>query len=45
MSRIRPIKLTYAILLVALTALAVAACGGGGSTTADTANVQPQPSQ
>ena len=43
MSRIRPIKLTYAILLVALTALAVAACGGGGSTTADTANVQPQP--
>ena len=43
MSRIRPIKLTSAILLVALTSLAVAACGGGGSTKAHTANVQPQP--
>jgi predicted lipoprotein with Yx(FWY)xxD motif len=42
MSRIRPIKLTYAILLVALSSLAVAACGGG-NTTADTSNVQPQP--
>src|SRR5947207_2858240 len=44
MSRISPIKLTSAIPLVALSSLAVAACGGGGSTTADhTANVQPQP--
>ena len=44
MSRIRPIKLTYAILLVALTSLAVAACGGGSSTKVDnTSNVQPQP--
>ena len=44
MSRISPIKLTYAILLVALGSLAVAACGGGGSTKADhTSNVQPQP--
>jgi predicted lipoprotein with Yx(FWY)xxD motif len=42
MSWIRPIKPTYAILPVALSSLAVAACGGG-STTADTSNVQPQP--
>jgi predicted lipoprotein with Yx(FWY)xxD motif len=44
MSRISPIKLTYAILLVALSSLAVAACGGGGSTKANhTSNVQPHP--
>jgi len=42
MSRIRPIHLACAILVVAVTSLAVAACGGG-STTADTSNVQPQP--
>ena len=42
MSRIRPIKLACAILVVAVTSLAVAACGGG-RTTADTSNVQPQP--
>src|SRR3954451_4807416 len=42
MSRIRPIKLAYAILVVAVSSLAVAACGGG-SRTADTSNVQPQP--
>src|SRR5882757_3395396 len=43
MSRIRPIKLTYAILLVALSSLAVAACGGGGSTKADTSKGETQP--
>ena len=42
MSRIRPFRLRYAIPLVALGSLAVAACGGGG-TSADTSNVQPQP--
>jgi predicted lipoprotein with Yx(FWY)xxD motif len=43
MSRIRPIKLTYAIVLVALSSLAVAACGGGGTKADHTSNVQPQP--
>ena len=32
MSRIRSLNVTYGILLVALSSLAVAACGGGGST-------------
>jgi predicted lipoprotein with Yx(FWY)xxD motif len=35
MTRIRSSKATYGILLVALSSLAVAACGGGDSTTAD----------
>src|SRR6476620_10552079 len=44
MSRIRSIKLTYAILLVASSSLAVAACGSGGSSTkANTSNTQTQP--
>jgi predicted lipoprotein with Yx(FWY)xxD motif len=43
MSRIKPIKLTWAFLLVALSSLAVAACGGGGSTNADTSTAQAQP--
>src|SRR5690349_1274212 len=43
MSRTERVRLTYVIPLVALSALAVAACGGRGSTKADTANVQPQP--
>ena len=42
MSRIRP-NLTYAVLLVALSSLAVAACGGSGSTKADTSKAQTQP--
>jgi predicted lipoprotein with Yx(FWY)xxD motif len=43
MFRIRSLKLTYGILLVALSSLAVAACGGGGSTKADTSKAQTQP--
>jgi predicted lipoprotein with Yx(FWY)xxD motif len=43
MSRIRFLKVTYGILLVALSSLAVAACGGGGSTKADTSKAQTQP--
>ena len=43
MSLIRYLKGTYAILLVALSALAVAACGGGGSTKADTSKAPTQP--
>ena len=43
MSRIRS-NVTYGILLVALSSLAVAACGGGGSTKSDTSKVQTQPS-
>jgi predicted lipoprotein with Yx(FWY)xxD motif len=35
--------LTYGILLVALSSLAVAACGGGGSSKADTSKAQTQP--
>ena len=42
MSRIRS-NVTYSILLVALSSLAVAACGGGGSTKADTSKAQTQP--
>src|SRR3954466_1431803 len=45
MSRIRSLKLTYGILLVALSSLAVAACGGGGSTKADTTKAQTQPAR
>jgi predicted lipoprotein with Yx(FWY)xxD motif len=44
MSGIRPIKLTSAILPVALSSLAVAACGGSGGTKADTSTAQTQPS-
>jgi predicted lipoprotein with Yx(FWY)xxD motif len=43
MSRIRSLKLTYGVLLVAFSSLAVAACGGGGSTKADTSKAQTQP--
>ncbi len=43
MSRLRSLKLAYAIPLVALSSLAVAACGGGGSTKADTSKGQTQP--
>src|SRR5882757_5658460 len=43
MSRIRSLKPTYGILLVALSSLAVAACGGSGSTKADTSKAQTQP--
>jgi predicted lipoprotein with Yx(FWY)xxD motif len=42
MSRIKSLKLTYGILLVALSSFAVAACGGGGSTKADTSKAQTQ---
>ena len=42
MSRIRSLNVTYGILLVALSSLAVAACGGGGSTKADTSKAQTQ---
>jgi predicted lipoprotein with Yx(FWY)xxD motif len=40
MFRIRSLKLTYGILLVALSSLAVAACGGGGSPNAHTPKAQ-----
>src|SRR3954469_12752648 len=43
MSRIRSLKVTYGIVLVAFSSLAVAACGGGDSTKAETANAQTQP--
>ena len=43
MSRIRSFKLTYGILLLALSSLAVVACGGGGGTRADTSKAQTQP--
>ena len=43
MSRIRSLNVTYGILLVALSSLAVAACGGGGSTKAGTSKAQTQP--
>ena len=41
MSRIGSLKLTYGIVLVALTSLAVAACGSSGNT-ADTTKTQTQ---
>src|SRR3954454_22440035 len=40
MSRIRSLKATYAIVLVALSSSALAACGGGGSTKADSSTAQ-----
>jgi predicted lipoprotein with Yx(FWY)xxD motif len=43
MSRIRSLKPTHGILLAALSSLAVAACGGGGSTQADNSNAHTQP--
>src|SRR5438270_11261129 len=43
MSRIRSLKVTYGVLLVALSSLAIAACGSGGSTKADTSKAQTQP--
>jgi predicted lipoprotein with Yx(FWY)xxD motif len=43
MSRIRSLKVTYGIVLVALSSLAVAACGGGGSTKTDNSKAQTQP--
>jgi len=43
MPRSRSLKVTYAIVLVALSSLAVAACGGSGSTKADTSKAQIQP--
>ena len=42
MSRIRSLKLTYGVLLVAFSSLAVAACGSGGSMKADTSKAQTQ---
>ena len=42
MSRIRS-NVAYGVLLVALSSLAVAACGGGGSTRADTSSAQADP--
>jgi predicted lipoprotein with Yx(FWY)xxD motif len=42
MSRIKSLKLTYGILLVALSSFAVAACGGGSRTKADTLKAQTQ---
>src|SRR5690348_12546732 len=42
MSRIRPMKVACAIFLVALSSMAVAACGGGASTNADTSKAQAQ---
>jgi predicted lipoprotein with Yx(FWY)xxD motif len=43
MSRTRSLKATYGILLVALTSLAVAACGGDNNTKGDTSKAQTQP--
>jgi predicted lipoprotein with Yx(FWY)xxD motif len=43
MSRIRSVRLMYAIPLVALSSLAVAACGGGSSTKSDTSTTQTHP--
>ena len=43
MSQTGGVRLTYVIPLVALSALALAACGGGGSTKADTGDVQAAP--
>jgi predicted lipoprotein with Yx(FWY)xxD motif len=43
MSRIRSLKLTHGIFLVAFSSLAVAACGGGGSTSADSSKAQTYP--
>jgi len=43
MSRITSFKVTTGILLVALSSVAVAACGGGGSTKADTSKAQTKP--
>jgi predicted lipoprotein with Yx(FWY)xxD motif len=43
MSRIRSLKVTYGIVLVAVSSLAVAACGSGDSTSADSSKVQTQP--
>jgi predicted lipoprotein with Yx(FWY)xxD motif len=42
MFQIRSHKGTYGVVLVALTALAVAACGGGGRTSAGTSKAQTQ---
>jgi predicted lipoprotein with Yx(FWY)xxD motif len=43
MLRIRSFKGTYGVLLVALTTLAVGACGGGGRTSADISKAQTRP--
>jgi predicted lipoprotein with Yx(FWY)xxD motif len=43
MSRIRSLKLTYGILVVALTSLGVAACGGGSGTDTASSQAQSQP--
>src|SRR5438105_9866443 len=42
MSRIRTLKVMCCIPLAVLSSLAVAACGGGGSTKADTAHARTQ---
>jgi predicted lipoprotein with Yx(FWY)xxD motif len=42
MSRIRSLNAATGVLLVAFSSLAVAACGGGGSTKADTSKAQTQ---
>jgi hypothetical protein len=43
MYRTRSRKVTYGILLAALSSLAIAACGSGGRTHADTSKVQTTP--
>jgi predicted lipoprotein with Yx(FWY)xxD motif len=43
MYRTRSRKVTYGILLAALGSLAIAACGSGGRTHADTSKVQTKP--
>ena len=43
MSRIGSLKVMFGILLVALSSLAVAACGGDASNKADTSKVQTHP--
>jgi predicted lipoprotein with Yx(FWY)xxD motif len=43
MSRIRTLKVMHAIPVVALSSLAVAACGGGGGTKAAVSKAQTQP--
>ena len=43
MSRIGSLKVMYGIPLVALTSLAIAACGGSGSSKATSSKVQTQP--
>jgi predicted lipoprotein with Yx(FWY)xxD motif len=43
MSRIRSLKVIHGVVLATVSSLAVAACGGGGSTKADTSTAVKQP--